>query len=143
MGKFEYAYSLQGNNETPVVTKYPVAASQTLVIGDLVVLSSGKLAKAGDTLVDPVGVMMQDSTDAAAGTMVEVAVITPTQVWKATADAAATAAVLAGGKYDINATTQTVDIGDSSNGCILIHKLGASTTEVYVSFTECMLLAAS
>lgn len=142
MGNFEFAYTLVGGNEPPAVEKFPVAATQTLAIGDLVVLNSGKVTKAGTSLADPLGVMMEASDGAAAGTMVEVAVILPGQVYKATADADATAAVLAGGKYDLN-SNQTVDIGDSSNGCVLIHKLGDSTTEVYVSFTECAMLAAS
>lgn len=142
MGNFEFAYSLAGGNEPPAVAKFPVATTQTLVVGDLVSLSSGQVTKDTASIADVLGIMAQDSDGADAGTMVEVYVINPWQVWKATADAAATAAVLAGGKYDINAA-QTVDIGDSTNGCILIHKVGDSTTEVYVSFTECALLLTS
>lgn len=142
MGNFDFAYTLAGGNEPPAVEKFPVAATQTLVVGDLVVLSSGQVTKAGVDLADPLGVMMEASDGATAGTMVEVAVILPGQVYRATADADATTHVLAGGKYDLNAN-QTVDVGDSSNGCVLIHKLGDSTTEVFVSFTECAMLAAS
>lgn len=142
MGNFEFAYSLLGGNQPPAVVEYPVAAAQTLVTGDVVILNSSQVTKGGASLVDPLGVMMEDSDGADAGTMVKVAVIHPWQVWKATADAAATSAVLAGGKYDLNAN-QTVDVGDSSNGCVLIHKTGDDATEVYVSFTECAALFAS
>lgn len=142
MGNFEFAYSLLGDNQPPAVQEFPVATTQTLVVGDLVYLSSGQVTKAAGDLADPLGVMAEASDGATAGTMVKVYVIHPWQVWRATADAAATSAVLGGGKYDLNAD-QTVDVGDSSNGCVLIHKTGDTTTDVYVSFTECVALFAS
>lgn len=137
MPKFEFAYSLQDDrNTTPAVHEFPVAATQTLLAGDLVYLSSGKVTIAGASQTSVLGVMAQDSDGAAAGTMVRVHVIAPGQVWKATADADATSHVLAAKTYDINATTQTVDVGDAANGCILILRLGSSTTDVYIMFTE-------
>jgi hypothetical protein len=137
MAKFEYAYHLQDDRNTgPAIHPFPVAASQTLKAGDLVFLSSGQVTVAGDTQASVLGVMAEDVTTPAAGTMVRVQVIAPGQVWRATADANATSHVLAAKKYDINATTQTVDVGDASGGCILILKLGDSTTDVYIMFTE-------
>lgn len=137
MPKFSYAYHLHDDRQTgPAIEEFPVATTQTLLAGDLVYLSSGQVTIAGDAQTTVLGVMAQDSTLATAGVMVRVYVITAHQVWKATADADATSHVLAAKKYDINATTQTVDVGDNSAGCIIILKLGASTTEVYIMFTE-------
>lgn len=137
MAKFEYAYHLLDDRNTgPAIHEFPVAASQTLLAGDLVYLSSGKVTIAGDAQTSVLGVMAEASDGAAAGTMVRVQVAGPGQVWRATADADATSHVLAAKKYDINATTQTVDVGDNSSGCIIILKLGDSVTDVYIMFTE-------
>lgn len=142
MGNFDFAYSLAGGNHPPAVQKYPVAAAQTLVVGDLVVLSSGQVTKATASIADVLGVMAQASTTATAGTLVEVYVINPWQVWRATADADASSVVLTNGKMDIN-TNQTVDVADTTGGCILIHKTGDAVTDVYVSFTETALMLTS
>ena len=136
MGKFEFRRSLSGGNEVPVVQKLPVAATQTLLVGDLVVLSSGKVAKAGASTGTVLGVMAQDAASLAEGTLVSVYICQPGQVWRATADADATSHVLAAKTYDINPTTQTVDVGDASNGCIQILKLNDTTTDVDIVFTS-------
>lgn len=137
MAKFEYAYSLHDDrNVGPAIHEFPIAASQTLQAGDLVYLSSGQVTKAGDSTATVLGVMAESVTTPAANTMVRVQVAAPGQVWRATADADASTHVLAGKKYDINATTQTVDVGDSTNGCIIILRLGDSATDVYIMFTE-------
>lgn len=135
-GHFEFAMNLNGGNEVPVVRKLAVAATQTLVKGDLVILAAGLVTKAGVNLADVLGVMAQDSDGAASGTLVQVYLAMPGQVWRATADADATTHVRAAKLYDIN-SDQTVDVGDNSNGCILILDLQeSSTTAVYVMFTE-------
>jgi hypothetical protein len=65
-----------------------------------------------------------------------VEVAAPGYVNTATADADAPTHVLAAKVYDINATTQTIDVGDASSGCVLILELADSTTNVNVMFTE-------
>lgn len=135
MGNFEFKKSLLGGNEVPAVKKLPVAGSQTLVVGDLVVLSSGQVAKASASVATVLGVMAQDSASATAGTLVDVYICQPGQVWKAVADADASSDVLAGKTYDIN-TNQTIDIADSSNGCIQILETVDSNTDVRVVFTS-------
>lgn len=135
MGNFDFAYSLiDGGNTPPATIMAPVATTQTLVVGDLVVLSSGQVAKASASITSVFGVMAEASTTQTAGTLVKVYPIMPGQVWRATADAAATSHVLAAFAYDIN-SNQTVDVGDNSGGCIVILKLGDATTDVYVMFT--------
>lgn len=136
MANFEYAYHLASDRNTgPAILPLPVAASQTLAVGDLVCLSSGKVTKAGASTASVAGVMAQASDGATAGTLVRVAIIQPGQVWRATANADATSHVLAAKTYDINADTQTVDVADAAAGCLQILMLGESNTEVYVLFT--------
>lgn len=137
MAKFEYAYSLHDDrNVGPAIHEFPIAAAQTLLAGDLVYLSGGQVTKAGASQTTVLGVMAESVTTPAANTMVRVQVAAPGQVWRATADADASAHVLAAKTYDINANTQTVDVGDAENGCIIILRLGDSTTDVYIMFTE-------
>lgn len=136
MGKFSFLKNLAGGNQPPAIDSYPVAATQALKAGDLVVLASGKVAKAGNGAAAPFGVMAQDSASAADGTPVRVYLIMPGQVWHATADADASSVVLGGGTYDINDTTQTVDIGDSSGGAIRVMALRDGVTDVEITFSK-------
>lgn len=138
MGNFAFAYNLEGGNQVPVVKKFPVATTQTLVRGDAVVLSSGQVAKASTTFGRCLGVMAQDSDGADAGTMVEVYVAQPNHVWKATASADATNHVLAARTYDLN-SSQVVNVADTDGGCIQIVELAGSTTAIHVQFTACEL----
>ena len=135
MGNFEYAYTLAGGDNVPAIHDFPVAATQTLKVGDLVELSSGALIKSTGSAASPLGVMAQDSTGAAAGTLVRVYPILPGQVWRAVASAAATSAVLGSRKYDIT-SAQKVDVADSTNGSMLVVKVGKTTSDVYVTFTR-------
>jgi hypothetical protein len=116
--------------------KFPVASSQTLVEGDVVVLTSGQVAKASTTFGRCLGVMAQTSTTQAADTMVEVWVATPTQIWEMTASADASTYILDSRTYDLN-SSQVVNVADTSGGCIQIWKTGSTVTKVYVSFTAC------
>ena len=136
MAKFEFVRSLGNGGQAPAIEEFPVAASQTLVIGDLVYLSSGQVTICGASSSTVLGLMAEDTDGADAGTLVKVQVAQPGYLYKATADADATSHVLAAKTYDINATTQTVDVGDASNGCIIIKELGDSTTDVRIMFTE-------
>lgn len=134
MANFTFKYNLDGSNNPPTVKKLPVAASQTLVVGDLVVLSSGQIAKASGSVTEVIGVMAEASTNAAAATMLQVYIIQPSQVWNATADASATSSVLQGKAFDIN-SDQTIDIGDTAGGCIRIVETVSSATDVNVVFS--------
>ncbi len=139
MGSFEYAYTLAGGDGVPAVHDFPVAASQTLKAGDLVELSSGHVIKSTGSAASPLGVMAQDSAGADSGARVRVYPILPGQVWRAAASADASNAVLGSRKYDIT-SAQQVDVADSTNGSILIVKIGRALTEVYVTFTRCALI---
>lgn len=136
MPNFVFRYNMDGSNNPPALTELPVATAQTLVIGDAVVLSSGQLVKASTTFGSCAGVMAEDSTTQAAGTMVKVYVPTPSQVWEATASADATSHVLVAATYDLN-SSQVVNVADTTGGSIQIVKLGSAVTKVYVQFTVC------
>ena len=136
MAKFEYVRNLGNGGQAPAIEEFPVATTQTLVVGDLVYLSSGQVTICGNSTTTVLGLMAEDSASADAGTLVKVQVAQPGYLYKATADADATDHVLAAKVYDINATTQTVDVGDNTGGCIIIKELGDSTTDVRIMFTE-------
>jgi DNA-binding beta-propeller fold protein YncE len=136
MANFEFAYSLAGGNLPPVVRKLKVAASQDLKYGDAVNMSSSQLVKAGNGTGRPVGIMAQDAAELAANTLVEVHIIMPWHVWRATASADATSNVLNGERgYDLSDTTQTVNLADTSGGSVQIIDIDADTnTSVYIQF---------
>lgn len=135
MASAEFAYSTIGNNDVPVVMKFPVAASQTLKVGDVVILSSGQVTKAGNGTGRVLGVMAQDSTSATANTLVSVYVSRPGLVWKMTASADATSHILTSTRtYDLNASQQ-VNVADTTGGSLWPVALGSSNTTVYVVFT--------
>lgn len=134
-GKAEFAYSINAGNDVPVVQKFPVAATQTLVTGDVVVLSSGQVTKAGNGTGRVLGVMAQDSSSAAANTLVSVYVSRPGLVWKMTASADATSHILTSTRtYDLNASQQ-VNVADTTGGSLWPVALGSANTTVYVVFT--------
>jgi hypothetical protein len=133
--KFEFKRNFNGENSVPAVHEFPVAASQTFVVGDALALSSGSVVKGGAAFGRCLGIAAQASTAAAAGTMVKVYVSQPGQVWQAVASADATSALRASRTYDLTASTQTVDVADTTGGCVYILELGSSTTDIYVLFT--------
>lgn len=130
MGNFEFAFSLAGGNYPPVKRYLPVAATQTLVVGDALYFSSGKLTKAGDGH-KIAAICAQDATLLAEGTLIEVEIPMPWHVWKATASGDATTYVLNGtDAYDLTAA-QLVNLADTTGGGIrVIAQPDASDTAV-------------
>lgn len=136
MPNFEFAYNLNGGNQPPIAKDFPIAATQTVVDGDLVVLSGGKMAKASASVAAPFAVIAEASDGAAAGTMVRAYPLMPGQVWRAIADADASSIVLGAKTVDIN-SDQTVDVGDTSAGAIMVVEADADApTRVKVVFTK-------
>lgn len=135
---FKFVRNMDGTNAVPAITTVPVAATQTLVVGDVVALSSGKAAKAvGGGIGRVLGIMAEDSTSAAEGTMVRIYVVTPSQEWRGVASADASALTLGTRTYDLSSSL-TVDVADTTGGCIQINRVGTSNTDVYVQFTACV-----
>lgn len=136
MAKFVFEKDLFGHKAAPVNHDFPVASAQTFEVGDLVYLSSGQVTKCADGQTSVLGLMAQRvGTALTANVLVTVALAAPGFVYRATADADASSA-LTNKTYDINTTTQTVDIADSSGGCIKILEVVDSNTDVRILFTE-------
>lgn len=133
---FKFVRNLDGSNNPPAIAQMPVATTQTLEIGDPVELSSGQLIIGTDGFAICAGIMAQDATTLTAGTLVDVYVTTPSQVWRGTATADATSHVLAARTYDLN-SSQVVNVSDTTGGCIQILELvsGGATTDIHVQFT--------
>lgn len=133
---FVFDHNLDGSNNLPARAKFPVAASQTLVPGDAVVLSSGQLVKASTSCGSVSGVMVGSSTNAAANTLIEIFVVKKSQVWRAQTDADATNYVLKSQTQDLNSSQQLV-VADTTGGSLQILGLGATTTDVFCNFCVC------
>lgn len=130
--KWKFAYSLSGNNaDVPPVRDLTVTTSQTIEVGDLVIQASGLVSKAGDAAASIIGIAYEAVTSAAAGSKIRVGLLDEHHVIRGTADADATNLVGVNKTVDINATTQTLDVGDTSAGCLMVVALGDSTTDVY------------
>lgn len=134
---YTFLRMINGTQGHPGVISVPVAATQTITVGNLLVLSSNKVALGSASVAAPFAIAAEDSASAAAGTLIRVYPILPGQVWRATADASATSSILAGGTFDINNDAgQTVDIGDTSGGAIFILATRDSSTDVEILFTK-------
>lgn len=136
MPKFSFEKDLMGHRGAPIIHDFPIAAAQTLVAGDLVYLNSGQVTISGNSATTVLGLAAEDVTTPDADTLVAVQVAAPGYVYRATADASAASHILETKKYDINATTQLVDVGDNSGGCIIILEMVDSTTDIRILFTE-------
>ena len=116
MAAFEFHANFgAGNHYPPALYKLPVAASQTIAVGDALAFSSGQLAIAGDG--DVIAAIAQEaSASAAAGTLIQVYIVQPYHLWRAVASADATSNVLDGtDTYDLG-TAQVVNLADTTGG---------------------------
>jgi hypothetical protein len=118
--KWTYVYSLDGSNTPPPIKDVELASSATVVAGDLLVSSSGYLTKAGNSAAKIVAIAQEAATTATEGDLIKAQILSEFHVIRGTSDADATAGRWAGTTYDLNATTQTLDFGDSSAGCLQI-----------------------
>lgn len=131
---FTFIRNLDGSNNPPAQTLVPVAASQTLVPGDAVSLSSGQAVKASTTFGDCEGIVEQVATTLAANTLILISVTKKSQLWAAVATGDATSHILTANTFDLN-SSQQVNVSDTSGGSIQIFQLFGSTTAVLIQFT--------
>ena len=131
---FVFIRNMDGSNNPPAIAYVPVAASQTLVVGDAVQLSSGQIIKGNNGFGSCTGVMAQASTTQAANTLVAVFVTKKSQLWNAVASADATNYILVSNAYDLT-SGQTVNVADTTGGSIQIFSLYGSTTSILIQFT--------
>ena len=124
-------------NRPAMLAKLPVAASQAIEAGDVLEWSSGQLAIAGDGTGEVVAVAAQDSNEAAAGTEIEVYIVTRTQIWEMVASADASAIVRDGtATYDLTAA-QLVNVADTTGGSLQVVDIDADdNTLIHVQFAN-------
>ena len=136
---FLYRRNMAGGNYPPEKRVMTIAVSQTLKRGDVVILASGAITKAGDAAARIVGVMDEDiKTDSSNKGLASVQIATPTQIWRGTASASASALVLDGTRsYDLNASQQ-VNVADTTGGSLQILGTVDSNLDVEVQFTSCV-----
>jgi len=137
MAKWTFMYDLMGNR-VPKVAPFPAATDFVGVVGDLVYLSSGKVTKGGVSLASVLGLLAEEITTASTeDDPIKVYALAPGMVIRGTADADASSVVLTNKTMDINAATQTLDVADTSNGCLLVYKAsGSGSTVVDCLVTE-------
>lgn len=126
--KVEYLKSL--DNSQPMVVDLKIAASQTIVAGDLLVIASGKGTKAGAAATAVFGIAQADITTGGSVTdanSIPVLVINEKSVLKFTyTGTAATSANLWGTAYDIN-SSQVIDMADTTGGFLILVNLPNTT----------------
>lgn len=135
---FEFAYNLNGSNDTPTARKLPVTGSTAFKRGDLVVYSSGALVKAAAGASAFTGVMAEDvPSTATTGDLYEVYILQPGQVWRCSADAASQTGNL--GVKTVNIVDEnTIDANPATGGQLVLVEKGsadsAGNAVTYVSF---------
>lgn len=115
-----YKGSLNGTGQ--ILREFPVAASQTIKRGDIVVLDTGKVKIAGDAASAGTVVGVADS-DIVTGAQVSAADvilvdINPASIFRAPYTGSATPAI--GVKYDLGAAAYEFDADDSTGGFIQV-----------------------
>lgn len=122
--KVSYIKSL--DNTQPMMEKVQVAANQTIVVGDLLVISSGKVAKAGAAATAVFGIAEANITTGGSPTAADeipVTIINEKSVLEVSYTGTAIAAAgLFGTAYDITAA-QVLDTADVTGGFLLAVKL--------------------
>ena len=114
---FEFAYSLDGS--VPVVRDFEVDGTGTFGVGDLVVLASGQLVKAANTVSTVAAVLQEGRSSGSDGDKLKAAIITNQQVWRCTFDATTYSASLGIRTQDI-ASSRLLDADDAANGSLAV-----------------------
>ena len=76
---FEFAYSLDGSNATPVIRDLPVHGTGAYAIGDLVVVNGsadGEVQRVTSTTAEVTGVMQEARASGADAAVMKVAILT-------------------------------------------------------------------
>lgn len=129
---WEYVTNLYGLNPPTPITGTASANLETKV-GTALIMTSGALDEATASVVLFAGFAAQATSAAAsAGDPIKFYPIRPGDVYKGTADADASSLINFSGKtVDFN-TDGSLDVGDTSNGCLSVWKIGSANTEVFV-----------
>lgn len=128
---WSYITNLYGLAPCTTITGNASANLETKV-GTALIMTSGALDEATASVVLFAGFAAEATTAAAsAGDPIKFYPYRPGDVWKGTADADATTLINFGGKLvDFN-SDGSLDVGDTTNGCLSVWKIGDANTEVY------------
>jgi len=143
---FEFAYNLDGSNETPTVRDVAWAGSAAYAVGDLFYLEStdGYATVCAGTAGTFCFVLAEPTLAAdAAGTLRKFYVIQPGQVWRVSGDAA-TVSAKTGNKAVVNLDENTYDSDQTSGGGLTLVGTAAGTDTggkavAYVTFAAAKL----
>lgn len=120
----------------PPPTTMTHAASSNLEtkVGTALIITSGALDEATASVVLFAGFAAEATSAAAtAGDPIKFYPYRPGDVWKGTADADASSLIGFSGKtIDFN-SDGSLDVGDTSAGCLSVWKIGDANTEVFVT----------
>lgn len=129
---WEYVTNLYGLNPPTPITGTASANLETKV-GTALIMTSGALDEATASVVLFAGFAAQATSAAAsAGDPIKFYPYRPGDVWKGTADADASGLINFNGKLGDFNTDGTLDVADTTNGCLSVWKIGSANTEVYV-----------
>ena len=121
---FEFAYNLDGSNATPVIRDFILGVAAAHKIGDLMLVQADGFVDQVTGSTTEVTCVMQEALAAAAitaeTTTAKAAVITNTQVWRCSMDAATTTAVKWATKTLDTADANTIDADDVTNGRMML-----------------------
>jgi len=119
---WEFVYDLLGDRVPKIVTLQASTNLETKV-GTALIASGGQVDEATATVVLFLGLAAEETAAAlTAGDPIKVALIAPGMVIRGTADADASAASGFSGKtYDFN-TDGSLDVGDTSGGCLSVYR---------------------
>lgn len=120
---FEFAYSLDG--ATPVIRDMAMAAGAYKAGQVLVIDSSGRLAAGTASVTEVTAICQETDASVANDDELKVALVTASQVWRASMDASSTAGKVGyDKKYDVTATGMGIDADDKENGRMVLVDTG-------------------
>lgn len=122
---FEFAYNLNGSNSGPVIRDFVLGAAAAHLVGDLMLVQADGFIDAVTGSTTEVTCVMQEAVAAAditAGTTkAKAAILTSTQVWRCSTDAATAATALVGTvKTWDTVDKNTIDADDVTNGAMVV-----------------------
>lgn len=138
---FEYAFSLRLGNLLPQTKAIPVSGTGAYAVGDLLVVSSGKLTKAAAGVGEVTAVCAQARTTGVDGDPLVVQIIQKDQVWRCSADGASQAGSKYGTTKVINIVDEnTIDATPATGGSLILYDIqgpdSAGNAITYVSFAN-------
>jgi len=133
---FEFAYDLIG--QRPTYTDRPVNGTGGYDIGDALVFASGKLAKIAANVATVSAICQEQRASGTDGGLLKVAIVTPDQVWRCSADGTVLTAVL-GARTQNVVDANTIDADVATGGSLAVYNIeedDQGNVLVYVTFTN-------